>query len=112
MAQHRGRQREWPTVKREPDTYTLTPDVYARSDRGSAGPLRTGTVPRSSSEGVGPRGRAPQDASDFGMDHIVREFDPMGTALRRYSNDAWESPMISRRPAPRSNKIGSGAGHD
>lgn len=108
MAQHRRKQSEWPIVKREPDAYVLVPDVYTRTDRAAAGPLRTGTV----QNGVGPRGRAPQDVSDYGMDHIVREFDPMGTALRRYANDAWESPLISRNPAPRSTKIGSGSGHD
>ena len=106
MAQKRLRQSEWPRVKREPDGYTLAPDVYVRMDRTAAGPLRTGTV----QNGVGPRGRAPQDASDYGMDRIVREFDPIGTSLRRNANPSWESPLISSNPAPRTTRTGSGSG--
>lgn len=106
MVMKRTRQSEWPIVKREPDAYTLAPDVYLRTDRAAAGPLRTGTV----QNGVGPRGRRPQDASDYGMDHIVREFDPIGTSLRRYRNPAWDSPLISSNPAPRTTRTGSGSG--
>jgi hypothetical protein len=110
MAQHRGRQGEWPVVKREPDAYVLHPDVYERTDRSLAGPLRFGTV----RDGVGPKGSIPvASTSDFGMDRVSpREFDPIGTAMDRYRNSKWTSPEIAASPAPRSNKRGSGAGHD
>ena len=84
MAQKRYKQGPWPpTTDNQPVGYFVTADAYLRSDRSLAGPLRMGTDP-----GVGPRGRAVvadrSRATDFGMDHIVREFDPMGTALSRY----------------------------
>ena len=110
MAQHRGRQGEWPIVKREPDAYVLAPDVYERTDRGLAGPLRFGTV----RNGVGPRGPIPVGStSDFGMDRVTpREFDPIGTSLARYPNPKWDSPQIAASPAPRGTRRGSGQGHD
>lgn len=69
MAQHRGRQGEWPRVQREPDAYFAVPDGYFRSDRDVAGPLRMGTTPE-----VGPKGPAViadrDKSTDFGMDRI------------------------------------------
>jgi hypothetical protein len=107
MAQHVRRQSEWPIVKREPDAWVVAPDVWERTDRGAAGPLRSGTV----QNGVGPRGRPPQDSSDYGMDRVSpKEFDPMGTSIKRYRSDLRDSPLIT--PAPRSTKRGSGMGHD
>lgn len=109
MVQHIRKQSEWPIVKREPDAYVLAPDVYERTDRGAAGPLRSGTV----QNGVGPRGRSPQDASDYGMDRVSpRSFDPMGTSIDRYRNPLRDADLISSNPAPRDNKRGSGSGHD
>lgn len=112
MAQHVRRQSEWPIVKREPDAWVVAPDVWERTDRGAAGPLRSGTVP----DGVGPRGRgrsAPRDASDYGMDRVSpREFDPIGTSIARYTNPKRDADLISQTPAPRSNRRGSGEGHD
>lgn len=109
MAQHKGRQGEWPVVRREVDFYALTPDVYTRSDRAAAGPLRTGTV----QNGVGPRGRAPQDRSDYQMDRVSpRSFDPIGTSIKRYGNELRDADLISSNPAPRTTKSGSGSGLD
>lgn len=109
MAQHKGRQGEWPIVKREPDAWVLAPDVYERTDRGAAGPLRSGTV----QNGVGPRGRVPQDVSDYKMDRVSpREFDPMGTSIARYNNPKRDADLISDNPAPRTTKHGSGSGRD
>ena len=111
MTEHKGRQGEWPVVKREPDGYVLTPDTYTRSDRGAAGPLRFGTV----QNGVGPKGRSRAEgdarASDYGMDRVSpREFDPMGTSIERYRNPRRDAELISSNPAPRSQTVGSGAG--
>lgn len=108
MAQHKGRQGEWPIVKREPDACVVHPDVWARTDRAVAGPLRLGTV----QDGVGPRGRGPQDVSVYGMDRVSpREFDPMGTSIERYRNPLRDADLISSNPAPRGSKQGSGSGH-
>ena len=110
MAQHVKRQSEWPIVKREPDAYVLAPDVYTRTDRGAAGPLRSGTAP-----GVGPSTRrsANRGDSDYNMDRVSpREFDPMGTSISRYNNPKRDAELIYDRPAPRSTKRGSGSGHD
>ena len=80
-----AKEREWPTVKRNPVATFQTPDGYQNSDRQLAGPLRFGTA-----RGVGPRGDAVADGrdenrSDMGVDRVSpREFDPMGTGLRRY----------------------------
>lgn len=81
MAQHRGRDGEWPRQRVEdgagrndPVGRFQHPDGILRSDRSLAGPLRLGTAP-----GVGPRG-VRNGASDFGMDRVSpRGFDPMGT---------------------------------
>jgi hypothetical protein len=114
MAQHVRKQSEWPIVKREPDAYVLVPDVYERTDRGVAGPLRFGTV----RNGVGPRGPARSaegrgEVSDYGMDRVSpRSFDPMGTSIARYTNPKRDADLISQNPAPRSNRRGSGEGHD
>lgn len=74
------RQREWPTVKREPVGHFQHPDGTLKSDRSLAGPLRLGTEPR-----VGPRGFLRDgNASDFGVDRVTpRGFDPMGTSDTR-----------------------------
>jgi hypothetical protein len=106
MAMKLTRQSEWPRVKREPDYCLVTPDGYMRSDRAVAGPLRPGTVNNS----VGPRGRAPQDQSTYGMDHITREFDPVGSSLRRYPNDKWTMDLIGNNPAPRNDGRSSRSG--
>lgn len=97
MAQHRGRMGPWPpTQDSQPDAFFLTADGYQRSERQLVGPLRMGT-----SQGVGPRGEAvavgrDETRSDFGMDRVSpREFDPMGTSLRRYGPNA-ESELVSR----------------
>jgi hypothetical protein len=77
MAMHRGKQREWPTVKRNPEAFFLTPDCFQRSDRKVAGPLRYGTAPN-----VGPKSRGFLDdrrSSDFGMDRLEqRPVDSIG----------------------------------
>lgn len=96
MAQHRGRQGEWPILKGNPDAYFLRPEGFMRSDRSLAGPLRFGTNPP-----IGPRGEAVstgrnEAGSDFGMDRVSpREFDPIGTSLSRY-NPTQKSDLISR----------------
>jgi hypothetical protein len=80
----------------------LTADGFLNSARSLAGPLRTGTSPD-----VGPRAQgvtAPGRAydSDFGMDRVSpREFDPMGTSLRRYRPEGVPSALVTeqvRRP--------------
>lgn len=95
MAQHRGRQGEWPRVKREPDAWVLKPDGFERTDRSLAGPLRTGTAP-----GVGPRGVRAGDESrttDYGMDRVSpRGFDPAGTAASRYGQQPG-ADLIARK---------------
>lgn len=95
MPRHRGKQFEWPTVKRNPTAYFQTPDGYLKSDRSLAGPLRMGTTP-----GVGPRGGAViadyAEGSDFGMDRVSpRDFDPMGTSRARFGEIP--SDLISRQ---------------
>ena len=93
MAQHRGRQTEWPIIKREPVGDFVTPDGYLRSTRPLAGPLRFGTEPR-----VGPRDRGPGrgQPSDFEMDRISpRGFDPMGTSDERAPAQE-QSVLLSR----------------
>lgn len=94
-------QREWPRVREENGTertspvgHYLAPDAIERSDRSLAGPLRLGTSP-----GVGPRGRAVladyEQRSDMGTDRITpRDFDPMGTARRRFGS--LPSDLVSR----------------
>ena len=96
MAQHRGRQGEWPRAqRREPNANVVTPDGYERTERSLAGPLRTGTAP-----GVGPRGVYAGDesrTSDFGMDRISpRGFDPIGTACSRYGQQPG-ADLIARK---------------
>lgn len=82
MAQHRGRQDEWPTVKRDPEACFLNSDGFQRSERSVAGPLRLGTEP-----GVGPRGPSVanervEGRSDMGMDRVSpRQFDPIGNSM-------------------------------
>lgn len=86
----RDNQREWFPAKREPVGFFLTPDVYQRSDRNLAGPLRMGTAP-----GVGPSGAVLSGNSDFEMDRITpRDFDPMGTVRDRFGKI--ESARISK----------------
>jgi hypothetical protein len=103
VAQHRGRDGEWPRANLEtgagrgdPTARFQTPDGILKSDRSLAGPLRMGTSP-----GVGPRGSAVatgrvEGGSDFGMDRVSpRPFDPMGTPDRR-APDFPESSLVSR----------------
>lgn len=94
MAMHRGRQGEWPIVKREKDAFVVKPDAIEYTGRGVAGPLRTGTAP-----GVGPRGLSAGGESrttDYGMDRVSpRGFDPEGTALSRYGQQR-PSELIAR----------------
>lgn len=86
MAQHRGRDGEWPRQRTEdgagrgdPVLKSLTPDGVMRSDRSLAGPLRLGTAP-----GVGPRRMGGPTGTDFGVDRVSpRGFDPMGTSDSR-----------------------------
>lgn len=80
MAQHEGKQGEWPKVKGNPVGHFQHPDGVLKSDRSLAGPLRLGTEPR-----VGPKGFLRDgNASDFGMDRVSpRGFDPMGTSDTR-----------------------------
>ena len=80
MAQHEGKQGEWPTVKRNPEGFFQRPDGVLKSTRPLAGPLRLATEAR-----VGPRGFLKDgNASDFGMDRVSpRGFDPMGTSDTR-----------------------------
>lgn len=101
MAQHRGRQGEWPIVKREPNAFVLVPDVYERTDRGIAA-LRFGT----SRDGVGPRGSLRRrESSDFETDRVSpREFDPMGTSIERYTNAKRDADLISAHPARRTER--------
>ena len=99
MAQHRGRQGEWPRARdlEDREACFLHPDGYQKSNRQLAGPLRFGTEP-----GVGPRGDAvalgrTEERSDMGMDRVTpREFDPLGTAMSRYRPQN-ESDLISRQ---------------
>jgi hypothetical protein len=96
MAQHRGRQGEWPTVKRNPEATFQATGVIERSDLSVAGPLRSGTAP-----GVGPRGPAGpagrSERSDFGMDRVSpREFDPFGTSTTRGASFP-SSDLIAKR---------------
>ena len=76
MAQHQGKQGEWPIHRGDPVGYFQNPNGILKSTRSLAGPLRLGTEPR-----VGPRGFLRDgNASDFGMDRITpRRFDPMGS---------------------------------
>ena len=73
-----------------------TADGILNSARSLAGPLRTGTSPD-----VGPRqggATAPGRTfdSDFGTDRVSpREFDPMGTSLRRYSPPGIASSLVT-----------------
>ena|SRR5215475_130230 len=103
MAQHRGKDGEWPRARVEdgagrgdPVARFQTPDTVLRSDRSVAGPLRLGTSP-----GVGPRGPARatgrvEGATDFGMDRVSPPgFDPMGTDLSRTGNQPG-SDLVSR----------------
>lgn len=114
MVQHRGRQGEWPVVRREPDACIVAPDGYQKTDRGAAGTLRFGTAV----DRVGPSGRNPAETdtsaartSDYGMDKAVhREFDPMGTSIDRYRNNRRDSGLVSSAPAPRTMRPGSGRG--
>jgi len=79
MAQHRGRQGEWPTVRDNPSAVFATRDGYQRSGRSLAGPFRMGTT-----GDVGPRGAPPNGPSDFGQDHIDPahgRFDPIGNSM-------------------------------
>jgi hypothetical protein len=98
MAMHRGRQGEWPRVKREPDAWVLKPDGFERTERSLAGPLRTGT---SQLHGVGPKGLSAggeSRTSDFGMDRVSpREFDPMGTSSSRDDQRRYPSELVARR---------------
>lgn len=100
MAEHRGKQGEWPIVKRERIGDFLTPDGYLRSERPLAGPLRLGTEPR-----VGPRGLLRDGtASDFEMDRITpRGFDPMGTSDTRAPPQEGSS-LLSRQIRSRSDE--------
>lgn len=100
MAQHRGRQGEWPRVREEQQTKDarfLTPDGFRKYDRSLVGPLRFGTEP-----GVGPKGPAvatgrTEERSDMGMDRVTpREFDPLGTGMSRYRPQN-ESDLIARQ---------------
>jgi hypothetical protein len=91
MAQHQGRQGEWPPVKRQPDATFQATVGTQRLERSVAGPLRMGTAP-----GVGPRGAAGNEASDYGMDRVTpREFDPIGTPQSRFTGE--DSKLISSR---------------
>ena len=74
MAQHRGKQGEWPR-EREPVAVFAVPDGYHRSDRDVAGPLRMGTTPE-----AGPKGPAVKADRDFSTDYGMDRID--GTAGR------------------------------
>jgi hypothetical protein len=93
MAQHQGKQGEWPRVKGNPDYgCVLHPNGKQSIDRELVGPLRMGTAPN-----VGPSGRAiiadESRLSDLGMDRISpRRFDPIGTS-------------DGRAPAPEESKL-------
>jgi hypothetical protein len=98
MAQHRGKQGEWPIVKREPNAWVLKPDAYERTERALAGPLRSGT---STVHPVGPRGIVAVGESrttDFGTDRVSpREFDPMGTSSSRNEQKRYPSELVARK---------------
>jgi hypothetical protein len=87
--------RAWPYTGEaaSPPALTLTPDGLLRSDRSLAGRLRRSTAP-----GVGPSPRgALADSTrggntDFGMDAVVRDYDPIGT-----SNPNLGSRFVRRR---------------
>ena len=103
MARHLGRQGEWPTVKRNPDAFVVTPDAYQKVDRSLAGPLRYGT-----SEGVGPRGRAivaeDSERTDLGADRVSpRGEDPMGWPVWgvQASSDLVSRQIRGRKPRDR-----------
>jgi hypothetical protein len=70
-----AKQGPWPRIAPSPPACTATPDGFLVSDRPLAGPLRLGTAPGS----VGPRGRAGDGDSDFGMDRLEqRPVDRIG----------------------------------
>ena len=86
MAQHVGKQGEWPRVKRNPDPVFFTgPDGYHRSDRELAGPLRMGTTPP-----VGPKGAAVWADRDFKSDLGMDRID--GTAGRDINKGTSQPP--------------------
>lgn len=93
MAQHRGKQGEWPIVKRNPVACYQTADATLRSDRELVGPLRFGT-----SQGVGPRGAAvvadAARASDFGTDRLRKAMDSIGV---KYPETDAPIPLISEQ---------------
>lgn len=97
MAQKRYKQGPWPPKQDDqPDAFFRAPGIWERFDRQLAGPLRYGTQP-----GVGPRGGAValdrSEITDMGMDRVTpREFDPMGTSLKRYSPEGIGSELVSR----------------
>ena len=99
MAQHRGRQGEWPIHRGDPVGFYQHPNGTLRSDRSLVGPLRLGTEPR-----VGPRGFLRDgNASDFGMDRVTpRGFDPMGSHNTREPPQE-PSSLISRESRRRDN---------
>ena len=95
-------QRSWPRTRddgserRSPTAFFATADTYLKSGRDLAGPLRTGTEPR-----VGPRGSAPGNTSDFGMDRISpRGFDPEGTSDTRAPPQEASSLLSRQTRAP------------
>lgn len=100
MAQHEGKQGEWPRHRGDPVGYFQHPDGILKSTRSLAGPLRLGTEPR-----VGPGGLTRDgNASDFGMDRISkRGFDPMGTSDSR-DNAQEPSALLSRESRRRENE--------
>jgi hypothetical protein len=97
MAQHEGKQGEWPRVRNNPTGYFQHPDGILKSTRSLAGPLRLGTEDR-----VGPKGFLRDgNASDFGMDRVSkRGFDPMGTSDSR--DNAQEASSLLSRESRRS----------
>lgn len=95
MAQKRYRQGPWPPrTDDQPDGWFQHPDCVLKYDRSLAGPLRYGTEPR-----VGPTGGAIEADytrdSDFGMDRIAKDFDPMGTPRNRFGTIG--SDLVARQ---------------
>lgn len=85
MAQHSGRQGEWPRWRERgnnPEATFAVPDGYFNNRRETAGPLRMGTMPP-----VGPRGSAVvadyTRQTDFGTDMIARD----RVLQRKYPSD-------------------------
>lgn len=92
MAQHRGVQGEWPTVRDPQNTSVLAPGIRQVTGRSFAGPLRPGIAGT-----VGARGGPVADRSrdsDLGMDRMKRAMDSIG---QKYPEVDPTPPLVADR---------------